>query len=382
MRKAIRYSVILALFALAAFVLAPSNKTSAANGPSTVYEDNAYVMVYPSADEQVFLYAGEFMQSRGATEGTVDGAKYDLKTNTLTLKDANLYYIDVNVMGDDFKVKLVGDNTLNSFRSWGYYYGGNVTFTGKGSLTLTGDGTPLFISAEFSDSAFYFTESVTVKVTNAGLAPVAITASTGKSGINVAKKLNTLCSEKTQATIYAEYDDDYNIYQIFEKDGALYRVYVLKAPDDKTIYTIADEEGNVIADELSFNDVMKAGYRVKDSGLTNYYYGLNGQFEVSPSVKAAIAAPKVSVKVSGTTAKFTVKKTKGAEGYEIQIIRKYDDSNPLTEKTIKKSGSAKRTLSVKKLKSGSYYATVVPYKTVNGEKVYGAESKAVSFEIK
>ena len=137
MKKAIRYSVILALFALAAFVLAPSNKTSAANGPSTVYEDNAYVMVYPSADEQVFLYAGEFMQSMGATEGTVNGAKYDLKTNTLTLKDANLYHIDVNVMGDDFKVKLVGDNTLNSFRSWGYYYGGNVTFTGKGRKLRT-----------------------------------------------------------------------------------------------------------------------------------------------------------------------------------------------------------------------------------------------------
>ena len=382
MRKAIRYSVILALFALAAFVLAPSNKTSAANGPSTVYEDNAYVMVYPSADEQVFLYAGEFMQSMGATEGTVDGAKYDLKTNTLTLKDANLYHIDVNVMGDDFKVKLVGDNTLNSFRSWGYYYGGNVTFTGKGSLTLTGDGTPLFISAECSDSAFYFTESVTVKVTNGGIVPVAVTVSTSKNGINVAKKLNTLYSEKTQATINAGYDEDYNTYQVFEKDGVLYKVYVLKAPDDKTIYTITDEEGNVIADELSFNDVMKAGYRVKDYGLTNFYYGLNGQFEVSPSVKAAIAAPKVSVKVSGTTAKFTVKKTKGAEGYEIQIIRKYDDSNPLTEKTIQKSGSAKRTLSVKKLKSGSYYATVVPYKTVNGEKVYGAESKAVYFEIK
>ena len=110
------------------------------------------------------------------------------------------------------------------------------------------------------------------------------------------------------------------------------------------------------------------------------FYCFNGQFEVGTS-KAAITAPKASVKVSGKTAKFSVKKTKGAEGYEVKITRMYDEYNPI-EKEIKKSGSAKRTLSVKKLKAGSYYATVIPYKTVKGEKVYGAESKAVYFEIK
>ncbi|MBR5369655.1 MAG: hypothetical protein IK138_10345 [Lachnospiraceae bacterium] len=381
MRKAIKYSVMLALFALVAFVLAPSKDASAGNGPSTVFEDNAYLIINPTPDSpNVFLYAGELMTSYGAEVGTVDGAKYDLKTNTLTLKNADLYHIDTNVMGDDFKIKLVGDNTVGSIRSWGYYYGGNVTFSGKGTLTLTGDSSPLLIQAENSDSAFYFTDSVSVKITNADALPVAVIASQAKNGVNASKKLTTLYSEKVQPTICANYDDDGNVYQMFKKDGVAYRAYVLQSPDNKTTITVCDEAGTLIADNLSFNDLMKAGYRVADNGIKSFFYGYNGQFEVGTS-KAAITAPKASVKVSGSTAKFTVKKTKGAEGYEVKITRMYDEYNPI-EKEIKKSGSAKRTLSVKKLNAGSYYATVVPYKTVDGEKVYGAESKAVYFEIK
>jgi len=381
MKKAIRYSVMLALFALAAFVLAPSSSASAGNGPSKEYYDNAYLYVYATADEQVCLYAGDLQAELGAVVGEVDGAKYDLKTNTLTLTNANLYLISSNVMGDDFKIKLVGDNTVFAINSWGYYYGGSINFTGKGTLTLTGNSTPLLIIGEGSDSTLNFNDSVSVKVVNGGATPVAVMSSTGKKAINVSKNLNTVFTEKKQPTICTSYDDDFNTYQIFEKDGATYHVYVYKAPDNKTTYTVCDEAGAVVAENQSFNDVMKAGYRVKDFDLANYFLGYNGQFEVGPSVKAAIAAPKASVKVSGTTAKFTVKKTKGAEGYEVKIIRMYDENGTI-EKVIKKSGSAKRTLSVKKLKAGNYYATVIPYKTVNGEKVYGAESKAVYFEIK
>lgn len=51
-------------------------------------------------------------------------------------------------------------------------------------------------------------------------------------------------------------------------------------------------------------------------------------------------------------------------------------------KDFKKPGKKAQTLTVKDLAPGTYVATVTPYKTVNGEKVYGSESNAVYFEIK
>mgnify|MGYP000083100254 CR=1 FL=1 len=71
-------------------------------------------------------------------KNTVDGASYDQASNTLTLTnydhpDVALY---TNMMGDDFKLNLVGSNKLQNLGIWHGGWGGSLTICGSGSLTV------------------------------------------------------------------------------------------------------------------------------------------------------------------------------------------------------------------------------------------------------
>ena len=124
--------------------------------------------------------------------------------------------------------------------------------------------------------------------------------------------------------------------------------------------------------------LFAAGYLVDDSAESNFF--IPGNDVIISSEANIAAAPKASVKVSGNTAKFTVKKYSNADGYEVRIYDVFD-AKLFTTKTIKKNGSAKRTLTYKKVPAGMYAAIVVPYTTVDGAKVYGSESTPVYFNI-
>ncbi|MCR5041394.1 MAG: dockerin type I repeat-containing protein, partial [Clostridia bacterium] len=67
-----------------------------------------------------------------------DGAVYDRETNTLTLTDFNKkkYALETNVMGDDFTIEVIGDCYLSHIAAWGDAWGGSITVTGSGSLTV------------------------------------------------------------------------------------------------------------------------------------------------------------------------------------------------------------------------------------------------------
>lgn len=106
----------------------------AANGPNTGEGSGAYIIIYNGDGTSTYhLYATGTQKTE-----TVKGADYDKKTNTLTL--ANYKHptmsIEVNEMGDDFKIKLVGDNQIKSLIVWGYGYGGSVEILGDGTLTV------------------------------------------------------------------------------------------------------------------------------------------------------------------------------------------------------------------------------------------------------
>lgn len=109
-----------------------------------------YIMFWsPANDTREYLHMGTFISSTGSYDAngnfisnqvtTVPGAWYDISTNTLTLDNFTGEVLDVNLMGNGFTINLVGENHLDELIMWGAGYGGSVTFTGTGSLTLNED---------------------------------------------------------------------------------------------------------------------------------------------------------------------------------------------------------------------------------------------------
>ena len=92
-----------------------------------------------------------------------------MATNTLTLENYHGGFIDANLMGNGFKIRLIGDNSLDYIKLWGAMYGGSVTFTGSGSIRLNEsgnapDGVGLYLECEDSPSCVMVDRQATVEV--------------------------------------------------------------------------------------------------------------------------------------------------------------------------------------------------------------------------
>ena len=114
-----------------------------------------------------FLHAGTFYTDGGTEIESLPGASYDKSTNTLTLNNYHGSYADVNLMGNSFKIRLVGENSLDSIMIWGAMYGGSVTFTGSGSIKINESGNAsegLYLECEFSPSCLMIDREATVEV--------------------------------------------------------------------------------------------------------------------------------------------------------------------------------------------------------------------------
>ena len=125
-------------------------------------------------DNWKYLVAGTYWtQSEGHPISTVPGASYDAASNTLTLENFTGPALDVNLMGNGFKIRLIGENRLAGLQVWGFMYGGSVTITGSGSLILNGDGTAdtgLVLNAENSQSCLMVDREATLEVYGADAA--------------------------------------------------------------------------------------------------------------------------------------------------------------------------------------------------------------------
>ncbi|MBQ9544157.1 MAG: hypothetical protein IJV00_03415 [Clostridia bacterium] len=94
-------------------------------------------IVFESFDGTVeWIYAGSERLPEGTSLASLPGASYDEETNTLTLENFTGGVLNANMMGNSFKLKLVGDNHLDGILVWGFYYGGSLTVIGPGSLTV------------------------------------------------------------------------------------------------------------------------------------------------------------------------------------------------------------------------------------------------------
>lgn len=124
-------AVVLVVSAAVSFA-APQVK--AANGPCDT-GDWAYAYInVRNGEESTLLFS-----SKGTN--SIDGMSYDRESNTLTLNNykSSTTVIVTNMMGDDFKINLVGDNEIGSISSYGDAWGGSINISGNGSLVINAD---------------------------------------------------------------------------------------------------------------------------------------------------------------------------------------------------------------------------------------------------
>ena len=124
-------AVVLAVSAAVSFAVP---QVKAANGPCDT-GDWAYAYInVRNGEESNLLFSSEGTNS-------IDGMSYDGESNTLTLNNykSSTTVIVTNMMGDDFKINLVGDNEIGSIGSYGDAWGGSINISGNGSLVINAD---------------------------------------------------------------------------------------------------------------------------------------------------------------------------------------------------------------------------------------------------
>lgn len=190
---------------LMAFVMFGSS-VEAANGPNEQDWSSAYIVIDDGSANPKQLYNA----NKSVTISTVKNISYDKKTNTLTLngyQEAEKRIV-ANEMGDDFKVKVVGNNQIQGIAVWGYSYGGSLTLEGNGSLEINKNrvqGEPIFLMAEEANAQFKVKQGVTLKVYRDNKFPSSIVVSysaAAKDGI-VFEGNDTL-NQKVQKTSQKE----------------------------------------------------------------------------------------------------------------------------------------------------------------------------------
>ncbi len=160
-----------------------------------------------------------------------------------------------------------------------------------------------------------------------------------------------------------------------------------------TKYEIYRRVGNTGAFVL-VGTTTSASYVDKLAKAGNYTYKVRALVDGSYKDSAVIAVSMMNFKTMPKT-KFAKAKKKtlkvqikkkvvGATGYQVKYsLKNLKKSKYLKKAKAKTLSAKKKTLTIKKLKSGrKYYVRVRAYQTINGKKVYGKWSKVVTKVVK
>lgn len=259
------------VMALSAAVVFTVPKAEAANGPCDE-GDWAYAYIAVGNSET----KDNIFSSQGSN--AIDGVSYDKASNTLTLnqyKNAD-NYIATNMMGDDFKIRLIGENEISSIVAYGDAWGGSVTICGDGSLTVNPKkqedyGVRLYAEGTASVLSVENTCNVTIYAGQAGK----VLYTTGNLTDKVIKDNGTL-----QETPQYQISHPLDIARIYAK------YYVYDPSTTNVVYTNGDSSYYTLTYSLNENDEITAYnlYQLtKKEALGDIYYAVKiGSYDTMP----------------------------------------------------------------------------------------------------
>lgn len=279
------------VLAVSSAVLYAAPPVKAANGPCDTGDwAYAYINVRTGEDSTTIFSSKE--------TNSIDGMSYDRQTNTLTLnnyknKSAG---IATNMMGDDFKINLIGDNEIGGIGSYGDAWGGSINICGNGSLVINADragdygvaffaeGTNSVLSVADTCNVTIYSGSKAVVYTSDNLTDKPI-RDNGTLKENVTYNVSHSLQISSLYARYYEYDP-YTTNTVYKNEAdntSLYYIkeltYVESGKVTYTIYKLTTKNalGDVYyADKIGEYDNIPAGYTKTTLDNPISYYESDG----------------------------------------------------------------------------------------------------------
>lgn len=222
-------AAMLAFLMCAACLLVPAKGE---NGPCDT-GDWAFAYISVGNDGDSSNPQGEYKTIYSASSkdiSTVEGISYDRASNTLTIENYNntKNIIATNMMGDDFKINIKGENHIGELVSYGDGWGGSITLTGNGTLYINENKsyeTAIYMNAENTKSVLTVGSECSVYVYS-GLNAIVSSSNTTSDIIKAEGKLSSqLQTEVThpvkKTMIFAGYFGDTLPWEgnVYTKEG-------------------------------------------------------------------------------------------------------------------------------------------------------------------
>jgi len=189
--------------------LMPSNHVELP-GSGGVYADYEEYII---ADRDRTIYSDPYVvENYGVVLYEDDSIYYDEKTNTLTLDNYTGDLLIFNLMGNGLTINLIGHNEVNFIQIWGFYYGGSVTITGDGSLTVNPyEDYPVGLSfrAEQSDSCLMIDGSVEFVSVKGSYAAIVLDATSSDKGIYYKEPLTMYGGAISKGDFVVDYNGNF-----------------------------------------------------------------------------------------------------------------------------------------------------------------------------
>lgn len=313
-------AAMLAFLMCAACLLVPAKGE---NGPCDT-GDWAFAYISVGNDGDSSNPQGEYKTIYSVSSkdiSTVEGISYDRASNTLTIENYNntKNRIATNMMGDDFKINIKGENHIGELVSYGDGWGGSITLTGNGTLYINEDKsyeTAIYMNAENTKSVLTVGSECSVYVYS-GLNAIVSSSNTTSDIIKAEGKLSSqLQTEVThpvkKTMIFAGYFGD-----IFPWEGNVYTKEGDSAKYDCLRSTKSDGTVTFCYYELKKYDGFDKGYiGVKKEELSEK----SSDYKMTDEIVKWYSADSLN---GSTTA--LVKDTKtGEEAYA--VVSKYDSA--------------------------------------------------------
>lgn len=328
-------AAMLAFLMCAACLLVPAKGE---NGPCDT-GDWAFAYISVGNDGDSSNPQGEYKTIYSASSkdiSTVEGISYDRASNTLTIENYNntKNRIATNMMGDDFKINIKGENHIGELVSYGDGWGGSITLTGNGTLYINENKsyeTGIYMNAETTKSVLTVGPECSVYVYSGQNAIVSLSNTTSdiiKAEGKLSSQLQTEVTHPVKKTmIFAGYFGDIEPWEgnVYTKEGDSAKFDCLRSTkSDGTVtfcyYELKKYDGfdkgyiGVKKEELS---EKSSDYKMTDE-IVKWYSAdsLNG------STTALVKDTKTGEEAYAVVSKYD-SATGNSKGYLCKIIAKF-----------------------------------------------------------